>query len=398
MLKRFDCFDLYMGCEKVESNVSNKRIGIITYHGADNYGSVLQAYGLKRFVEKLKNKDTDIINFVSPAQEEMYGIFEKSHSLKKLIKNLYILLFQFDKRRKRRSEFENFRKKYILNPEQDVIRDSAAVSDENYTHVISGSDQIWNILIKDFDDVYMLDFCRNAKRISYAASMGGVYQKYTDEQKKKVFSLLSKYNNISVRENVAKTMLEEIGIENVSVNVDPVFLLSKEEWALIAAHRKIEGDYIFFYSINYDDDSVKIANWYSEHFNMPVYIIHTMSKSYMIADKGAVRWAKTDGVEDFLSLIMNAKFVLSGSFHGTAFSVIFNKPFYRIKRFNNNEPIEDDRVHTLFDKLEISEREIDIYSYKEKADSIYDIDYSSVNSRIENEVQASQAYLMQALS
>ena len=113
--------------------------------------------------------------------------------------------------------------------------------------------------------------------------------------------------------------------------------------------------------------------------------------------KDGIRSSKAQGVQDFLSLVKYAKFVLSGSFHGTAFSIIFNKPFYRVQRRNKEDLVIDDRVHTLFSKLQIDEREINIETYRHLGENIYNIDYTNINKMIEIERNKSMEYLKEAL-
>lgn len=124
--------------------------------------------------------------------------------------------------------------------------------------------------------------------------------------------------------------------------------------------------------------------------------MYTSWKSYFICKDG-VQWAGKYQIQDFLSLILHAKVVLSGSFHGTAFSLIFNKPFYRIQKTRNSDLLNDDRIHTLFDKLEVDEREITIFNYQEKLDEIDQIDYECINKKIQYEKEKAEAYLKKTI-
>ena len=373
------------------------KIGIITYHGADNYGSLLQTYALMTTVSDKIGKKAEIINFISDEQKKMYSIFFENNSLKNIFKNLYILMRLQRKRKDKALKFNNFRKEYLHVEREESFNNIAKNLENEYRAVICGSDQIWNIHIKDFYDYYMLSFVHDAIKISYAASMGGLKPKLTVEEKVMVKNLLSDFDFISVRENVAAEVVKECTGKESSINIDPVFLLEKDEWDLIANERIIQEDYIFFYSIDYNDDSVEIARWFAEKYNMPVVILNTSWKSYMICKDG-IKSSETQGIEDFLSLVKYAKFVLSGSFHGTAFSIIYNKPFYRVQRRNTEDFVVDDRVCTLFSKLQISDREINIQNYKQLGEKIYDIEYVNINRKIEIERNKSIEYLSSALA
>lgn len=371
-------------------------IGIITYHGANNYGSVLQAYALLHTISYTLEKKVEIINFISDEQKQMYSLFYPNKSYKDVCKNIYILLKLYRKRKDKIQKFNEFREQFLHIKSEECINSISPDFEKKYNVVICGSDQIWNMHIKDFYDYYMLSFVKDAKKVSYAASMGGIKPGLIEKEKDAIRQALSDFTAISVRENIAAEVINECTGREVDINIDPVFLVSKDEWDTIASERVISEDYIFFYSIDYNDDSIKIAKWYSKKYNMPVIILNTSWKSYMICKDG-IRSSKAQGVQDFLSLIKYAEFVLSGSFHGTAFSIIYNKPFYRVQRRSKQDLVVDDRVRTLFSKLQIEGREISIETYKQLGENIYNIDYSNINKRVEIERKKSIEYLKNAL-
>lgn len=378
---------------KNQINKSKDEIGILTFHNADNYGSVLQAYALLNTIKKITENSCSIINYSSDEQKGMYEIYLPSKGIKNHIKNLYIFLFQKKKRIMKKKSFEFFRTKYLdIDSEKDCI---GAKDIENMSIVVCGSDQIWNIHIKDFKDFYMLSELSNVKKISYAASMGGIDLNLTECEKKQIYKYLSDFSAISVRENVAQKMLRGCDIDVEEVLIDPTFLISKNQWKMIMSKRKIKEKYIFFYSVDYNEDSVKIAQWYGKKFHMPVVIMYTSWHSYFICKEG-IQWSGCTDVEDFLSLIYYSEFILSGSFHGTVFSIIFNKPFYRIQKKYKDKMVDDDRIHTLFSKLKIENREINIGNYKSYCDKIYDIDFKLINQNINNERERSLLFLKKA--
>ena len=187
-----------------------KKAGIITYSGADNYGSLLQCYALKKALELNRIAYTDIINYVSKEQKEMYSVYFKNNSLKNILKNIYISLFLKNNKKNRQILFNDFRKEFLKIDGNNEINNKSDLKDKNYDTIICGSDQIWNIRIPDYKDLYMLDFVKNANKISYAASMGGIDLKLKDDEKKNIKKLLSSFSSISVRENVAKTMIQDL--------------------------------------------------------------------------------------------------------------------------------------------------------------------------------------------
>ena len=176
------------------------------------------------------------------------------------------------------------------------------------------------------------------------------------------------------------------------MNIDPVFLLDCDEWSQISSPRLVKDDYIFFYSIDYNENSIKMAKEIQKKYSLPVYTLNTFWNSYFIKEDG-FKVYENCSVQDFISLIKHAKLVLSGSFHGTAFSIIFNKQFYRLKRGNKNSLINDDRILTLFDKLQIKDREINVENYKTIINNQSVIDYTLINDNIRKERQISLEYL-----
>lgn len=368
-------------------------VGILTFHGADNYGSVLQAYAMLDTVKRITENPCSIINYISNEQAEMYDIYFPKKGIKNHIKNLYILLFQRKKRIMKKKSFELFRKRYL---DIDTTKRCSELKEiENKAIIICGSDQIWNTHIKDFKESYMLSDVKNVKKISYAASMGGIDLHLNEYEKQQIHNYLLDFSAISVREKIAEKMLRECEINVSDILIDPTFLVQRDQWKKIMSKRRIQEKYIFFYSVDYNEDSVKIARWYGKKFNMPVVIMYTSWRSYFVCKDG-IQWSKCTDVEDFLSLIFYSEFILSGSFHGTVFSIIFNRPFYRIQKIYEGKLVDDDRIHTLFNELGIDDREITIENYKRYSEKVYDIDYNPINKKIKNEINRSLNFFEKA--
>lgn len=372
------------------------KIGIVTYHGSENYGSVLQAYALQKTVSNITEKPCKIINYVSDEQKNLYKIFFKPINLKSIVKNL-IVLKKIATRKFRKKTFIKFRKnKLHINNESFNTISLNHLDPNEFSTIIFGSDQIWNVRIPDCNDFYFSSFTSNARKISYAASMGGLNPNLNKNEQNHLSNLLERFSAISVREEIAKSVISSFYNKDIAVNVDPVFLLTKDDWLKLSTKEEVAKKYIFFYSIDNNDDSIEIAKWYSNKFKLPVVVLFTSWKSYLIESK-TIKWAKNQAPEDFISLIYNAELVLSGSFHGTAFSLIFNKPFYRIQKQVNNKLIFDDRIATLFKKLEIDNREININNYKDYSDNIFNINYFNINKKIEVEREKAIKFLFDNL-
>lgn len=375
-----------------------RKIGILTYHAADNYGSVLQAYALNHFLSENFFENCEIINYRSELQQKMYALYFENKSIKDIFKNLYIFFALKSKRLNKIHDFLAFRKKYLKMYPQNPTSSVADLELNRYDIIVCGSDQIWNVRVKDYNDIYMLkNIPTHCFKLSYAASMGGIDLKLTAEETREIHKNLKNYAGISVRENVARKMLSECSLDNVETNIDPTFLLTADQWKNIMSPRIIEEEYIFFYSVDYNEESVKIAEWYGDKLNLPVIYVNTSWRSYFIKE-GRMRCANTSKIEDFLSLVYYAKAVLSGSFHGTAFSLIFNKPFYRIQRNRNQKAVIDDRVRSLFSVLDVQDREISAENYKDKVDDLFDMEYQTVNKNIQSAREKAREYFADTLA
>jgi hypothetical protein len=370
-----------------------KRIAIITFHASHNYGSVLQAYALQQTIFKLLNKECvcEIINFRSNKQNELYSLFKRNNNLKYIMKNA-ITIFYYKSLHSKFKKFEEFiNNDLILSNEKYTAEEQLLKSNLNYDYYISGSDQIWNLQPIDFNWSYYLDFVSVGKKISYAASFGPRKQKMNNYESEKVTRLLKKYNCISVREEESYNTARKLSDKKIEIHVDSTMLLSKEEWNSLIKNVDIElpnCEYIYFYTLNPSKETIIIVNKISKILNLPVVITKFNNKYDLINNYKKIYSA---GPKDFIKLIKNAKIVLSSSFHGTVFSILFNKPFFAING------VKDFRIKTLLSKMSLEDRSIQINDIDEKFEDAYDVDFCSANKMIDHEKMRSYSYLKNGL-
>ena len=330
----------------------------------------------------------EIINLRTSIQKDMYTNF----FVKKGIKNKLKSLLVFNRKHEillKEERFEDFMKKYLnLTKEYNSLEE---LSEEqfNYDYYLSGSDQLWNLRAKDFDWSYYLEFVKKGKRISYAASFGPLGQSWNEEQMKRVKEDLLKYDFISVRERGSFDNVQKLTGREAEINVDPTMLLSKNDWDKIIPKERIEKkDYILLYDLGSADETRKLALKVSKILKLPVVITkymgikHHFSKFEKHYDCGTL---------EFLNLIKNAKLILSSSFHGTVFSIIFNKPFYAING------LKDYRINTLLEKMDLKERTIELNNIEVKCRNAFSIDFKSANVLLKEEQNKSEQYLKKAL-
>lgn len=300
------------------------KVGILTYHSSDNYGSVLQAYALQKFLSRHCN--CEIIDYRKKDVKKLYSIFKPLNSAFNIATNIHNFI-NLKKLIKRKNEFERFRKNEIaLSKQMASKKTELCEMIGEYEALVCGSDQVWNFDIIDFDTSYMLDFAGfNGKKISYAASLGPVKKEQSDIAK--YAHLLNDFDYISVREKEAKEVLCEIIDKNVDILCDPVFLLDKEEWEQIANKSSLElyDDYIFCYFPGGVSQSM-------EEFSRDLARKNNCKRILIINEWRNLLRPGEKFYEcspyDFVKLIKNAKYVCTTSFHGTAFSTIMGTKFF----------------------------------------------------------------------
>lgn len=373
-----------------------KRIGILTFHRAHNYGSVLQAYALQKTIESLGECVCEIIDYIPPNQEKMYALFLANNSIYNLRRNLRRLL-NLHQLLRRQKAFERFQRELLVIGEKTYCTVTELDELDNvYDVVVCGSDQIWNKRARDFSIGYFAPGLKKRRKIAYAPSISNGNFEDTSETAL-IQQALKEFNAISTREYRGKKVLEELIGRNVNIEVvlDPSLLLSKCDYRALCAPRRIKNDYIFFYSIEYNDQAIDIVQEISKKLHMPVVVLYTTARTF----KAKVRRfciCNHNAPEDFLSLIRYAKLVVTTSFHGTALSVVFRKNFFSILAIENGQPKIDPRIQTLLSKLDLMDREITQVNWLEK-DLAVDIDYLIRERMLEEEEEHSKQFLYSAI-
>ena len=313
------------------------KIGIITMHRVQNIGSVLQAYALQFKIRQL-GYESELIDYVFPPEKK------GENSLKNVASKIVDFL-QGSPGKKKISKITNFRRDFLCCSEKSYNREDLKDTPPQYDLYCTGSDQVWNPSHVGYDTSFMLDFApADAPRIAYASSFA------SKEVPEPFFSLYSKYikqyDNISVREQAGVDIVKKMTGKEAVVACDPTLLLSKEGGQLSSlSNVKIKGGYILVYLMGYmfnpRPDAYNIIKKVQKALNVPVYFFNGFT-----CDRVRLRTTKYVGMgpADFVKLIQNATFVITDSFHGTAFATIYNKPMIGIVKDENNG---DGRIATL---------------------------------------------------
>ena len=319
-------------------------IGILTYYKSHNYGAMLQAVALRKILHDMGH-EAAFIDYWPQHQKNIYRIFVweefwcgdikgRLRYFKRFLKTLYPKLI-------RRKKFNLFYKEQIY----PYVRSQK----NEYDIIVYGSDQIWR---KQgwgygYNPVY---FGKNSfkakKKIAYAASMGTLPDNTEDNEIVREF--LKHIDKISVRERELKLFLEKIGFQNVEQTIDPTFLLSREDWSSFAGGEPIiHKPYLLFYDLQIGAFDPQGVNNFAREKGLMVITIRGYSPNPQVPTR-EVR--TTDGPYEFLNLLYHANYVITSSFHGLAFAIIFQKPFL-VSLFQNKS-----RVDTLLKSLDLFDR------------------------------------------
>lgn len=279
-----------------------KKVGILTFHGADNLGAVLQAYALCKYITYNINVQAEIVDYICDEVEKT-RYANNCNVIKKMPLMLYYKI--------KRTGFEKFRDKFLSLSDRKYVRDDIENCNLLYSTFITGSDQVWNIECSGEDNTYFLDFVETGKKkIAYAASIGSI--EFKEEKIKEIKKLLKDFNAISVRES---SSIQKLGLEEKTpILPDPVFLLDKSQWKDVVTNRVKKKKYILVYLIQEDVNVVRAAREYAAKYNYDIII-----------NKKSIKFILNNSPDCFLNWIDNAEAVFTNSFHGTAFSIIFKK-------------------------------------------------------------------------
>lgn len=356
-------------------------VGIITKIGK-NYGAVLQAYALQETIKR-KGLDVSIINYMPKGTRKSYRVCKYKWGPRGTIGNLKALM-HYTAINNASKKFEFF-KINRLNLKGNYLTYQQLQEDPPDCQLyISGSDQVWNPLIS-FDPAYYLMFgSKQVKRASYAASIG---IKKIPQNIKDVFKQrLSNFDFISVREKTAQLMLSEMGI-NAELAIDPTLLLDIDKWDQVAVSSTIKKPYVLCYMVSTPKYASELVSRIKKISGLPVcnIITSTFYKSfgdYQIRDAGP---------EEFVGLFREAEFIITSSFHGTLFSILYEKPFVSMLYENTGS-----RVSDFLSELNMEDRIIK--SCSEFKDSFFEIDYEEAHKKLKQRIIDSNNILNRIIS
>ena len=375
-------------------NSANKHVGIVTYYNIYNYGSYLQAYALSSFLID-SGYSVDLLDIYY--SQRMKWIFK----IKKLIKMLcYPRYFSqvIELRKmgtntkdkidsKTKELFDSETTQYLKAVRIDYCKLKRLAKTNAYYAFIVGSDQIWSPLGFDIKPHKFLEFAPRGKRLSYAPSFGVSY--VPDYNKYSFKKQIKKMDVITIRENSGAKIIRELTNIDAPVVLDPTLMIPKSVWYGLT--HDIEEHYVLCFFLGTPDKFViELIEYLSKKENLKIVFLPYDNEIGTISNAHRV----SIGPLEFLSYVKNADYVLTDSFHGTAFSIIFERTFYVFPRYKKMTYKQATRITDILGKLGLEEH----FILDETSDCFGKaIDYNKVNDKLEMLRTKSQNILLKSL-
>ena len=364
-----------------------KKVGVLTTHRANNFGSQLQAFALSRYLDSMPGVDCQIIEYIPPNSD--LGSYLPARSMKDVVRNGLVFL------RKRRydiwtSSMQQFVAEHMVTSEKVYTDETLAELSDEFDAVVCGSDQIWNPELRDASLSFFLPQPTGLRKVAYAPSMGS--GSFTVDERSVVSAALADFHRLSVRDKRSHEIISHLTDKDISIVVDPSLLLEPAVYLEKSAPPQYDDDYIFLFSVKYDEAAIRAARNASRILGLPVRVMITGRKALYSESLYGFEVAPSSSPSDFLSLIKGARVVLSNSFHGTAFSIIFQKCFYVVQ---DMEGRTDTRLESLLEACGLSERVLSPHSVSISDD---EPNYSAAAIIREQSVSHAKGYLEEALA
>ena len=344
-----------------------KQVKVITRHTPSNYGSLLQSIATQRVIESL-GYDCQIIDYRIPWEQGIKRVQtllnQKESWNSSFLKRLLYKVVSTPNELIAELAFTKMQKKYLkLTNICTTVDELKKLRADVF---VTGSDQVWGPLMNGkYDKSYFLSFVDgDAKKISYAASFGKI--SFDTDVENEYYSMLNKYQHITVREKSAKKLLEKIGVACEGQVLDPTLLLNQDQWSSYIKN-DYKQEYVLVYQIHNNKQLDLYAKKFAEKMGLP--LIRVAPYLHQISRSGCLKLLPDIG--EFLSYIKNCKYMVTDSFHGTAFAINFNKQFVEILPTNGtgtrNQSVLEltglvDRVVTDLNDFSITNKNIDYVS------------------------------------
>ena len=358
---------------------NNKKIGILTITPNIGFGGIMQAYALRQMISTLCNDlEVEIINYRDKPTFISRLAYLKNAFKRKFLKAEFV---KFSPESAYRYIAQN-----ILPFHERYLKYSSPVSPGNsfrqlvnqrYSVIIVGSDQVWRPkYVHSIKDYFLEGISDNVSKIAYAASLGASVWEYTREETEVCQKLINKFDYVSVRESEGVSLLKNnmdcvVAVHN---DVDPTLLLEKENYKQFMTEKTPKG--IFTYILDRTKDKEDLIENIAAVLNLPVYRFNTGAENPNLPLKERI----APSIQEWISGIANSDFVVTDSFHGCVFSIIFNKPF--IIYANKDRGL--DRFTSLLGSLGLMDRMVFTAEEMAKHKTDEKINWTEINIRLDS--------------
>ena len=387
-------------------NFMRRKVGIVSCYFKHNYGSMLQSYATQQFLDNLglENETINIEQNIDFSRGKKKYYISQILNYKFIKSKLGMIKLKFDKKINkklgkniaiRNKKYEEFKKNYKLTKPYLTYSELTEQS-KKYSSVLVGSDQLW-LPVNVVADYYTLNWVpENINKISYSTSFGvsNIPKKY----KKTYKEFLSRINFLSVRESKGCELVKEMAGKEAKLVCDPTLLLSKEEWMKVQyKDRIIKDKYILCYFLGNNIEHRKFVERLKKNTGLKIVSLNHADEYVKYSDVFADETPYDIGPLEWINLVQYSEFVCTDSFHGTIFSLIFNKNFFAFRRYSNSSKMStNSRIESLLDIVNLKNR---LLNGNEEIENniLTSINYSVVNEKITKFREDSKKFLIDAL-
>ena len=351
-------------------------VNVITRHAPTNYGSLLQAIATQRVIMNLGH-ECRIINYIPKCETgvrmAITQLEQKTKWRRNPIKKAIYLMVAEPETLLMDRKFLAMRKKYLqMGPCCATTGELKKLYAEKKDEVfLTGSDQVWGpISTGHYDPTYFLDFVpKSSRKLAFAASFG---KAIFDEQTLKEYGvLLKKYDSLAVRENVAVELLKKMDISAKQV-LDPTLLMDADAWSEYVKPMKKPEKYVLVYQIHANSDLDHYAVKFAEKAELPLLRVSPL----LHQAKRSGKFVYCPDISGFLDLVKNADYMVTDSFHGTAFAINFNTQFVEVLP-NTGTSSRNQSILELTGLTDRIVRDLNDFSYIDQ-----EIDFKEANEKI----------------
>ncbi len=385
-----------------------KKIGIVSCYFQKNYGSMLQAYATKKILDNnnIPNETINIDGNIDFKRGKRKYYLSRIFDFKFIKTKFGMAKLKLDKKINRKLgkniklrdlKYLEFKREFNLSRRCRDYTELTQLAKEKYNNVIVGSDQLW-LPVNVVADYYTLNWVPDdINKISYATSFG--ISKVPSKYNKKYTTFLSRINHLSTREESGVKIIKDIANIDAKLVADPTLLLNKEEWEKEAVDGRIVAEkYILCYFLGSNIEHRKFAERLKTETGYKIVSLNHADEYVKYSDKFCDYALYDIGPREWINLIKNAEYVCTDSFHGTAFSIMFNKYFFDFRRYKVKSKLStNSRIDSLLHIAGISNERI-LTGNENVSDVLkYKIDYEMVNKNIENFRQDSKKWLLDSI-